>query len=123
MRDNAGIGLAKLDVLAQLMRHPDGMSMGDLSVALKVTNGNVSGLVNRLVKDGLVSKEISATDRRSVNAKLTEDGRAIFETAMQFHETTLAECMADIGAETLIAVAEPLRRISDKLKLKGEKDG
>lgn len=121
LRDNAGVGLAKFDVLAQLVRHSDGISMSDLSKALKVTNGNVSGLVNRLVKDGLVSKEMSATDRRSFSAKLTDKGRETFQTAMKYHEITLAELMADIGNDALIEATEPLRHLSEKLKLKGQK--
>ena len=121
LRDNAGVGLAKFDVLAQLMRHPDGISMGDLSTAMKVTNGNVSGLVNRLIKDGLVSKEMSTTDRRSFSAKLTDAGRETFQSAMKFHEVTLAELMADIEIDTLIEATEPLRNLSEKLKLKGER--
>lgn len=122
LRDNAGIGLAKLDVLAQLARHPDGISMSNLSTALKVTNGNVSGLINRLIKDGLVSKEMSSTDRRSFKAKLTEKGLETFQTAMKFHAETLAELMHDISLEELVQTTEPLRQVSDKLKLKARRD-
>lgn len=122
LRDNAGIGLAKFDVLAQLARRPEGISMGDLSTALKVTNGNVSGLVNRLIKDGLVSKEMSATDRRSFRAKLTAKGSETFQKALKFHEVTLAELMADVGIDALIDATEPLRNLSEKLKLKGQED-
>lgn len=116
LRDNAGIGLAKFDVLAQLARHPDGISMSDLSTALKVTNGNVSGLVNRLIKDGLVSKEMSEKDRRSFSAQLTDKGRETFQVAMTYHEATLAELMADIGRDVLIEATEPLRNLTEKLK-------
>ncbi len=122
LRDNAGVGLAKFDVLAQLVRHPDGITMSDLSTALKVTNGNVSGLVNRLVKDGLVSKEMSSTDRRSFSAKLTDKGMGTFQKAMTFHQATLANLMADVEKEALIEATEPLRTLSEKLKQKGQID-
>lgn len=122
LRDNAGIGLAKLDVLAQLARHPDGLSMSDLSTALKVTNGNVSGLVNRLIGDGLVVKEMSPSDRRSFNARLTSKGMECFQTAMTFHAATLADLMADISPSELIAATEPLREISEKLRQKAQED-
>lgn len=122
LRDNAGIGLAKLDVLAQLARHPDGISMSDLSTALKVTNGNTSGLVNRLIKDGFVSKDMSPTDRRSFTAKLTEQGMECFETAMTYHQATLADLMHDIRVEELSELIEPLRHLSDKLNSKAQHD-
>lgn len=120
LRDNAGIGLAKFDVLAQLMRKPDGITMGELSRALKVSNGNVSGLVNRLIKDGLVSKSMSETDRRSFSVVLTEQGLATFHEALTFHQETLAEIMADVGKEVLGDATEPLRQIADRLKRQGQ---
>ena len=123
LRDNAGVGLAKFDVLAQLVRHPDGITMSDLSTALKVTNGNVSGLINRLIKDGLVSKEMSQTDRRSFSARLTDKGMETFQFAMTYHEATLAELMADVESDVLIDATEPLRTLSEKLKQAGQMNG
>ncbi|MCX7560592.1 MarR family transcriptional regulator [Sulfitobacter sp. F26204] len=121
LRENAGIGLAKVDLLAQLARHRDGISMSDLSTALKVTNGNVSGLVNRLVKDGLVRKEMSTSDRRSFTAKLTNEGLETFQAAMEIHQVTLAKLMADVEKDVVIEATEPLRKLAGKLKLKGQK--
>ncbi|TNF19781.1 MAG: MarR family transcriptional regulator [Rhodobacteraceae bacterium] len=123
LRDDAGIGLAKLDVLAQLARHPDGLSMGDLSTALKVTNGNTSGLVNRLVKDGLVDKQMSPTDRRCFTAKLTEKGADTFRAAMDSHAATLADLMQDVSRDELIGVTDALRQMSEKLRMQARSDG
>ena len=49
-----GATLARFDVLAALDRHRQGMTMGALSRALLVSNGNVTQLVQKLAKDGLV---------------------------------------------------------------------
>lgn len=122
LRDNAGVGLAKLDVLAQLARTPEGLSMGALSAALKVTNGNTSGLVNRLIKDGLVSKTMSATDRRSYTVTLTAKGQGAFGAAMKSHEATLADLMGDVSTDELSRALEPLRALSAKLKPEGVPD-
>ncbi len=122
LRDNAGVGLAKFDVLAQLVRNPNGITMGDLSTALKVTNGNVSGLVNRLIKDGLVSRKMSETDRRSFSVMLTEQGLATFHKALAFHQSTLAEVLADVERDTLTEATEPLRHLAERLKQRGQVD-
>src|SRR5262245_44725762 len=53
-----GLSLAKFDVLAQLYRYPQGLALGQLSRNLKVSGGNVSGLVQRLLTDALISKSI-----------------------------------------------------------------
>jgi len=46
--------LPRFDVLAALYRYPKGMRMSELSGVLKVSNGNVTGIVDRLVNDGAV---------------------------------------------------------------------
>ncbi len=66
-----GLSLAKFDVLAQLDRYRDGLALGQLSQNLKVTGGNVSGLVDRLVQAGLVERRAIVGDRRSYAMHLT----------------------------------------------------
>ena len=46
--------LPRFDYLAQLERHPNGLRMNVLSRYLMVTGGNVTGLTDQLVRDGLV---------------------------------------------------------------------
>ena len=45
--------LPRFDVLSALDRHRPGLRMSDLSAKLKVSNGNVTGIVDRLAADGL----------------------------------------------------------------------
>ena len=42
--------------MAQLERNPDGLKMGELSQRLMVTGGNITGLTDQLVKEGLVKR-------------------------------------------------------------------
>ena len=46
--------LPRFDVLAALYRNGKGLKMSELSGALRVSNGNVTGIVDRLVTDGAV---------------------------------------------------------------------
>ncbi|RWP88564.1 MAG: enoyl-CoA hydratase family protein [Mesorhizobium sp.] len=50
--------LPRFDVMAALYRAPEGMLMSDLSRFLLVSNGNVTGIVDRLVSEGLVVHDI-----------------------------------------------------------------
>ncbi len=77
--------LPRFDVLAALERNPDGMSMGGLSRALLVSNGNVTQLVQKLARDGLVRIDPSPTDRRSSIVSLTETGRSHFGRLAGLH--------------------------------------
>ena len=56
LKQTAGTTLPRFDILAQLERHKGPMSMGELSKRLMVTNGNVTGLVERLASEGMVER-------------------------------------------------------------------
>src|SRR5258708_7931623 len=81
-----GLSVAKFDVLAQLDRYKEGLALGQLSQNLKVSGGNVSGLVQRLLADALISKEMSREDRRSFIVRLTPKGEALFKKAVAVHK-------------------------------------
>jgi len=66
--------LPRFDLLAQLQRAPDGLSMGELSARMMVTNGNVTGLAERLVQEGLVRRVQASEDRRRQTLALTAEG-------------------------------------------------
>jgi len=56
LRRQFNVTLPRFDLMAALERHPGGLTMGALSKHLMVSNGNVTGVVDRLVKDGLVRR-------------------------------------------------------------------
>jgi DNA-binding MarR family transcriptional regulator len=86
LRQEAGITLARFDFLAQLHRHPDGLTMSVLSRYLMVTGGNVTGLADELEKEGLVERVAEPHDRRSSRVSLTRKGRKLFERLAATHE-------------------------------------
>src|ERR1700684_2593731 len=50
--------LPRFDVMAALFRQPDGMLMSEISRFLMVSNGNVTGIVDRLVFDGFFVRSL-----------------------------------------------------------------
>lgn len=79
--------LPRFDLMAQLERNPDGLRMGELSRRLMVTGGNVTGITDQLVKEGLVTREAPADDRRAFVVRLTPAGRRAFMRMAEAHET------------------------------------
>jgi len=73
LREAFDITLPRFDVLAQLDRSPEGMTLGELSQRMMVSNGNMTGLVDRLVEQGLLRRRPSPTDRRAQIVSLTPD--------------------------------------------------
>jgi len=70
-----GLSEGRMGVLFRLFRCGD-MPLGELADDLDMTPRNVTGLVDHLERDGLVTRVPDAEDRRSVRARLTELGRA-----------------------------------------------
>ena len=91
--------LPRFDVMAALYRSPDGMLMSDLSRFLLVSNGNVTGIVDRLVADGLVERTRRNGDRRTSVARLTETGIAEFEELAAAHEAWIGELLGGVSAK------------------------
>ncbi len=80
LRDNFDITLPRFDLLAQLDRTPNGMTLGELSQRMMVSNGNITGLVDRLVAQRLIARRPSPKDRRVQIVSLTAEGRRFFRS-------------------------------------------
>jgi DNA-binding MarR family transcriptional regulator len=78
--------LPRFDLMAQLERYPDGLKMGELSKRMMVTGGNVTGITDQLVDEGLVVREDNPRDRRAYIVKLTPRGREVFDAMAREHE-------------------------------------
>jgi len=64
LRERFDVTLPRFDLMAQLDKVPDGMTLSDISKRMMVSNGNVTGLVERLVESGHLDRQTSDTDRR-----------------------------------------------------------
>ena len=89
--------LPRFDVMAALYRTPEGMLMSDLSRFLLVSNGNVTGIVDRLVTDGLVQRARRNGDRRTSVVQLTRSGQVSFKKMAAAHERWIDELLAGIS--------------------------
>lgn len=94
-----GSTLPRFDVLAALERHPEGLTMGALSQALLVSNGNVTGLVRGLAAEGYVQVEPSPDDGRVSIARLSQMGREHFAAAAAAHQHWIEEMFGGLDAQ------------------------
>lgn len=88
--------MARFDFLAQLERNPEGLKMGELSKALMVTGGNITGLTDQLVGEGLVRRQPIASDRRAFAVRLTARGKRAFDAMAAAHEQWVIELLAGL---------------------------
>ena len=98
LKKQFGATLPRFDVMAALYRKPDGMLMSEISRFLMVSNGNVTGIVDRLVADGFVARAQRNGDRRTSFVSLTRKGRAAFAQMAAAHESWIDELLSSISA-------------------------
>lgn len=71
----------QLDIISCLGR-TKGIPLGELAERLLVTGGNITGIIDRLERDGYVFRERDKADRRVVRAQLTEKGLALYQALL-----------------------------------------
>jgi DNA-binding MarR family transcriptional regulator len=91
LRSEFATTLPRFDLLAQLERHPEGLTMGELSQQLMVTGGNVTGITDQLETEGLVLRAPHPADRRAYSVRLTAAGRRQFRRMAATHEKWIVE--------------------------------
>jgi DNA-binding MarR family transcriptional regulator len=101
LRDNFEVTLPRFDLMAQLDKTPGGMTLGQLSSRMMVSNGNVTGLAERLVAQGLLDRKPSPSDRRAQIVSLTAEGRRAFRTMARAHETWIAALFAGLDTSEI----------------------
>jgi len=98
LRNEFATTLPRFDLLAQLERESDGLTMGELSQRLMVTGGNVTGVTDQLEAEGLVKRAPHPSDRRAFAVQLTPAGRRQFRRMAAIHEQWIIELFAGWNA-------------------------
>jgi DNA-binding MarR family transcriptional regulator len=103
--------LPRFDVMAALYRRPDGLKMSELSRMLMVSSGNVTGIVHRLLEDGLIERDGVEGDRRAVRVRLSARGWDTFTAMAVEHAAWIEEMMAGLDADDVSAAMQALLKI------------
>ena len=113
LRDTFEMTLPRFDLMAQLDKTPSGMRLSELSQRLMVSNGNITGLVDRLVEHKLLDRQTAPDDGRAQLVRLTPEGRRSFRAMAAAHEAWIAELFAGLSSGEI----ETLMRLLGKAKL------
>ena len=107
--------LPRFDVMAALSRYDDGLKMSALSGVLRVSNGNVTGIVDRLAEDGFLVRVPVPGDRRASLVRLTKRGHEEFAKQAQAHEAWIDEMLADFSATEALDIGMRLENLEQTL--------
>lgn len=103
--------MPRFDLLANVTR-ADGQTLASLSRSMLVTAGNLTGLVDRAARDGLVERRADPGDRRSWRIHITPKGQRAFRDAERRHAARVAKLFATLSPAELAT----LMRLLDKLR-------
>ena len=91
-----------------------GCKQGDVADALGIRRPNMVAVVDELVGQGLIARDVNSGDRRSYALSLTAQGRAVLkqgQAAHHAHEQRLADVLDDAESALLLAIATKLSRM------------
>lgn len=123
LRDEFDTTLPRFDILAALDRAPSGLTMSELSSFLKVSNGNVTGVVTRLIEAGLVERSPDPRDRRTVYVRITPKGHEEFAQMARIHEGWVDDLFADLSDAEIRRMLSLLGKLKESLDSKGTSEG
>jgi DNA-binding MarR family transcriptional regulator len=113
LRAQFDITLPRFDLMAQLERSPDGLKMNELSRRMMVTGGNVTGITDQLVAEGLVDRAEVEGDRRAYCVRLTAKGRRVFNEMAHQHEQWIVEAFGALSAKDMATLYKLLGKVKD----------
>ena len=114
-RLNFKVTLPQFDVLSELERSTDRLTMSQLSKELMVSNGNITGVVDRLEKTGLVARTRPQHDRRVQYIERTDAGKNEFERMARHHERWIDELLSGMSVEDMQRMQKLLIKARDSV--------
>ena len=113
LRERFDTTLPRFDLMAQLERAPAGLKMNELSRRMMVTGGNVTGITDQLVGEGLVERIEVEGDRRAYRVRLTPKGRKQFNDMARQHEDWIVEAFSTLNEKEIGTLHKLLGKVKD----------
>ena len=108
-----GISRGEFDVLATLRRsgEPYTLSPRQLSGALMLTTGGMTGRLDKLERAGLLRRSPDPHDRRGLQVTLTEEGLRLIDEAVGTGLTEQAQALSALDGERAARLSDLLREL------------
>lgn len=116
LREEFQSTLPRFDVMSALSRSPEGLKMSQISDMLRVSNGNVTGIVDRLTEEGLALRVAVPGDRRASLVRLTPKGKTAFAEQARAHELWINDMLDGLNADDVDGMIRRLDYLNDTLE-------
>lgn len=112
-RVEAGIPLPWFEVLLRLSSMPgERARMTDLACSVGFSDSGISRLADRMENAGLVTRELSRTDRRATEAVLTEQGRITLDRATDVLSPAVRRELSTLTEAEVSALTSIMNRLA-----------
>jgi DNA-binding MarR family transcriptional regulator len=111
----AGLSAGKFTVLIVLSVNGGAMTAAKLAKGTNTRPHNITTLVDRMKKDGLLTTERNESDRRSVRIRLTDKGRAVLAQALPAAREIVARLTASMSKQELAASEKLLTKVKQNI--------
>ena len=116
LRAECGSTLPRFDVMSALYRSAEGLKMSEISQRLRVSNGNITGIVDKLTEEGLALRVAVPGDRRASLVRLTPRGRQTFADHAAAHEGWLDTILSGLDEDDIAGMLRRLDHLSATLE-------
>lgn len=115
-----GLSQPKFNALIQLRLAGDrGLTQSELGQLMLVSRANITGLVERLERDGLVSRTSDPEDKRALRVQITARGQKLMEAFLPVHNDFVHKAMSSLSdgeKETLTVLLAKMKKGFESIK-------
>jgi len=123
LRQQFGQSISRFDLLAQLHREGSkGLTVGELGQRLISAKGNITGLINRMIKDELLTKVSNKEDKRSFQITITAKGQDLFKEMADNHGKWIHQLFGELSSDNMTNMTSMLGDIRNSLSRSQQKD-
>lgn len=108
--------LPRFDVMSALARYPSGLKMSEISTLLRVSNGNITGIVDTLAAEGLALRVAVPGDRRANCVHLTPKGRDVFSQHAAAHKAWIDDMLSGLDGDDIDGMIRRLDHLTKSLE-------
>ena len=100
----------------ELLWHKGRQPLGEVAERILLTTGSVTGIIDQLVKKGLVERKSCHSDRRVIFADLTPAGKIRISSIFPEHAACIAQAVAGLSAEEQEVAITLLKKLGHAAK-------
>jgi DNA-binding MarR family transcriptional regulator len=106
-----GLSAGKFTILMQLYTAKRGLSPSEFANRANVTRATITGLLDRLEREGLVERQNHPSDRRMLTVHLTDKGEALIRSILPEHFCRTKELIASLTSREQKTFVKLLRKL------------